>query len=47
MEKIYSKIEPNKLLHIIVRKHELTPGRKDIVPEDNFIQCASIKHGKK
>ena len=46
MEKIYSKIEPNKLLHIIVRKHELTPGRKDIVPEDNFIQCAVLNMEK-
>ena len=42
MEKIYSKIHPNKLLHIIVRKKEITPGRQDIVPEDNFIQCSIL-----
>ena len=42
MEKIYSKIDPNKLLHIIVRKKEITPGRQDIVPEDNFIQCSIL-----
>jgi hypothetical protein len=42
MEKIYSKIEPNKLLHIIVRKDDMKSGRMDIVPEDNFIQCSIL-----
>jgi hypothetical protein len=46
MEKIYSKIDPNKLLHIIVRKKEITPGRQDIVPEDNFIQCSILNMEK-
>ena len=42
MEKIYSKIEPDKLLHIVVRKDDLTPGRTEVVPEDNFIQCSLL-----
>jgi len=42
MEKIYSKIEPNKLLHIINRLSDID-GRNDVVPEDNFIQCATLK----
>jgi len=42
MEKIFSKLEPEKLLHIIVRKEDITPGRLDIVPEDNFIQCSML-----
>jgi hypothetical protein len=46
MEKIYSKIDPNKLLHIIVRKKEITPGRQDIVSEDNFIQCSILNMEK-
>ena len=46
MEKIYSKIDPNKLLHIIVRKKEITPGRQDIVPENNFIQCSILNMEK-
>lgn len=46
MQKIYSKIDPNKLLHIIVRKKEITPGREDIVPEDNFIQCSILNMEK-
>jgi cupin fold WbuC family metalloprotein len=46
MEKIYSKIDPNKLLHIIVRKEDLTPGRVEVVPEDQFIQCALLNMEK-
>ena len=42
MEKIYSKKEPGKLLHIIYRKEDITEGRIDIVPEENFIQCSSL-----
>jgi cupin fold WbuC family metalloprotein len=46
MEKIYSRIEPDKLLHIITRKQDLTLGRKDVVPENNFIQCAILNMEK-
>ena len=46
MEKIYSKVTPDKLLHIIVRKDDLKPGRIDVVPEDNFIQCAVLNMEK-
>ena len=45
MEKIYSKIEPEKLLHVVHRLTEFE-GRKDIIPEDNFIQCATLKMQK-
>lgn len=48
MEKIYSKVDPNKLLHIIIRKKDITPGRQDIVPEEHFIQCSvlNMEEGK-
>ena len=48
MVKIYSKIKPNKLLHVVVRKEDLEPGRKDIIPESEFIQCShlNMKKGK-
>jgi cupin fold WbuC family metalloprotein len=46
MEKIYSKIESNKLLHIVVRRDDLTPGRVEVVPEDHFIQCALLNMEK-
>lgn len=45
MEKIYSKVEEGKLLHIINRLSEID-GRTEIVPENNFIQCATLKMEK-
>ena len=48
MEKIFSKIDPETLLHIIVRKEDILPGRQDIVSEENFIQCSilNMENGK-
>ena len=46
MEKIYSKVKPTKLLHVVVRKEDLTPGRVEVVPEDHFIQCALLNMEK-
>ncbi len=45
MEKIYSKIDDDKLLHIVVRLGDFK-GRTEIVPENNFIQCAALKMPK-
>lgn len=42
MEKIYSKVENGKLLHIINRLPEIE-GRTEVVPENNFIQCATLR----
>ena len=42
MEKIYSKVKEGKLLHIINRLDDID-GRTEIVPENNFIQCATLK----
>jgi cupin fold WbuC family metalloprotein len=48
MKKIYSKVDPSKLLHIIVRKEDITQGRQDIVSEEHFIQCSilNMEEGK-
>ncbi len=46
MEKIYSKVDPKKLLHVIVRKEDITPGRIEVVPENHFIQCALLNMEK-
>ena len=46
MEKIYSKIEPDKLLHIVVRKEDILAGRQDIVSEEHFIQCSILNMEK-
>lgn len=44
MEKIYSNVD-GRLLHIINRLDEIE-GRQEVVPEDNFIQCATLKMPK-
>ena len=41
MIKIYSKVDPDLLLHIINRLSDID-GRTEIIPEDNFLQCATI-----
>jgi len=48
MEKIFSKQQPDKLLHVIVRKSDLTPGRIEVISEEHFIQCAllNMQQGK-
>ena len=45
MEKIFSKVEPNKLLHVINRFSDIT-GRTILIPDNNFIQCATLKMEK-
>lgn len=42
MEKIYSKVEPEVILHMIIRKSDMQPGRQDLVSEENFIQCSAL-----
>lgn len=42
MKNIYSKIDPSKLLHVVVRKEEMTKGRTEIIPSNNFIQCSML-----
>jgi len=43
MEKIFSKVVPEKLLHIVTRKSEVMDGRQNIISENNFIQCSFLK----
>ena len=50
MEIIYSKLEPNKILHIVHRANEfynIQEGyRKDIVEDKEFIQLSALKMKK-
>lgn len=46
LEKIYSKVSAETILHMIVRKDDVVKGRTDIVPENNFIQCSLLKLDK-
>ena len=42
-DKIYSKVETDKLLHIVCRPSELSEVRSDIVDEDQYLQLAILK----
>lgn len=46
MEVFYSKVEPNKILHIVYRKEDNGAGRHDIIPETEFIQCSALNMEK-
>ena len=46
MIEYYSKVDPSKLLHVVVKKGDLKPGRKDIIPEEHFIQCSHLNMEK-
>ena len=43
MKKIYSKIKPSKLLHLIQRLDEINQPRVNIIPEEHFLQCSTLK----
>ena len=40
--KIYSKVNPDLLLHDVNRFEDIV-GRNNIIPENNFIQCSTLK----
>jgi len=42
MEKIYSKVAPGVLLHVIFRLRDFKDGRQEIIPEEEFIQCSAL-----
>jgi len=46
MEKIFSKVSPEKLLHVVTRKSKVMDGRQNIISENNFIQCSFLKLGE-
>jgi cupin fold WbuC family metalloprotein len=46
MKKIYSKIDSNKLLHIIYRLSEDIEFRNNITPPEEYLQVAAIKMEK-
>ena len=44
MEKIYSNVD-GRLLHVIHRISDFE-NRKEVIPEDNFLQCATLQMKK-
>ena len=45
MLKVYSKVEPKKLLHIIFNLDEVV-DRIDLIPDDNFLQVSVVRKPK-
>lgn len=46
MINIYSKLEKQKLIHIVHRKEEIVNTRQNIIPDDEFLQLSSLKLNK-
>jgi hypothetical protein len=42
MEKIYSKVQPDVLLHIVNRMSDIIKVREDVVPTTEFLQMAAM-----
>ena len=45
-DRIYSKVEPGKLIHIVCRPNELSNTRTDIVEEEQYLQLAILNFNK-
>ena len=46
MEKIYSQIKPNTLLHVINRREEINSQRQNLSPENEYLQVACFSAAK-
>lgn len=46
MEKIYSKIHPDCLCHVVHRLKNFKPGRVDLIDEGEYLQVATLRHDK-
>ena len=42
MIKIYSKVDPNILCHMVLRKKEIVEERTDIISAENFLQLSTL-----
>jgi cupin fold WbuC family metalloprotein len=49
MRKIYSKVNPEILLHVVNKKEDITPERQDLSPDKEYLQvsCFKLEKGKK
>ncbi len=47
MEKIYSKVKPEILLHLVVRQSDFKPGRQDLIDVEQFLQCSMLNINEK
>lgn len=42
MEKFFSKLDPECLLHFVIRKEDFKPGRQDLINPEEFLQCSTL-----
>lgn len=42
MEKIFSRCNPDVLLHMVNRKADIIVGRHNLVDSDQFLQCSAL-----
>jgi|TARA_R110000851_G_scaffold145221_1_gene284656 anti-sigma factor ChrR (cupin superfamily) len=43
MLNVFSQIEPEKLIFTMIKKHEITSGRKNLTPDEEFLQVGVKK----
>jgi len=43
MNKIYSKIESDKLLHLVHKLEDSSGNRRDLIDPNNFLQCSFLR----
>ena len=46
MINIYSKVDPNMLCHMVLRKNEIVEERTDIISAENFLQLSTLNMPK-
>ena len=42
MEKIYSKVDPELITHMVIRSHQIDAGRADLVDSKQSLQCSAL-----
>ena len=43
IKKIYSNVEDNKLLHMVVRKEEIQSERVNVIEDEEYLQLATMR----
>ena len=43
IKKIYSNVEDNKLLHMVVRKEEIQSERVNVIEDEEYLQLAAMR----
>lgn len=46
MQRLYSKMDPAKLLHMVVRRSDFRPVRQNLIDAEQFLQCSTLNMAK-